>query len=223
MGPRALLVPAVMLTVSGVVAHPLRAAEIDIDPNFTFTGTPPVGAAPWLQIGVADTAAPGTVQVTVTAVDLQGSENVSGLYLNTDPALDSELASLKFSYVSGVDPTSFSAAPDGFKADGDGKYDLLLGFGTGVSGLMGGAGNNQSVFDLSAPGLMATSFEFVSSKGGGTGQYYAAAQVQNTGGSGISGWIGAQSFSVVPLPGAAWLLLSGIAALGVFRRSLVTR
>ena len=53
MRPSGLIVPVLMLTVGGVDAHSAGAATIDIDPNFTFTGTPPVGTAPWLQIQVA--------------------------------------------------------------------------------------------------------------------------------------------------------------------------
>lgn len=60
--------------------------------------------------------------------------------------------------------------------------------------------------DISAPGLTASSFNFLSAPDGGHGPFYTAAHVQSIGAGDASGWV------TVPEP-SSWLL-AGLAALG---------
>jgi hypothetical protein len=53
-----------------------------------FSGAPPAGSPPWLKVAFDDEGTPGSVLFELTALNLVGSEFVSKLYLNLDPALD---------------------------------------------------------------------------------------------------------------------------------------
>jgi hypothetical protein len=191
-------------------AAPVGATTIVYDSSIEFSGgTPPVGAAPWLRATFDDGGGAGKVNLKFEATNLTGSEFVSGLYFNLDPALSP--AALTFGSITKVgtfdDPT-ISTGTDLFKADGDGKFDLLFEFSTSGQGggsLRFGAGESMSL-DISAPGLTASSFNFLSAPDGGHGPFYTAAHVQSIGAGDASGWV------TVPEP-SSWLL-AGLAALG---------
>jgi len=192
-----------------------------------FSGaTAPVGSSPWLTPKFDDENTAGTVVLTVETTNLSGSEFVSGLYLNVDPSIDP--ADLNFS--SPTKTGTFSnpsilLSTDAYKADGDGKYDILLQFSTS-SGNEFGAGEEVEYTITgvgSAAGLLATDFVFLSAPAGGHGPFFAAAHVQSIGAGGDSGWIapepGLDPTSIpVPEPTSITLLSLGLILVAGKRR-----
>jgi len=217
-------ITAALLAATAFVAGNAQATAVQYQYGTTFTGNGPSGSTPWITSTFDDGGSAGSIRLTMWLNGLTSPENVSGMYFNLDPALNP--TSLSFSYVgtwsTGPAADSISTGTDGFKADGDGKYDILFSFPTG-SGFDAGEKVVYDITGLSA--LTANSFAYSSAPGstsGGTGTYYAAAHVQNTtapDGSMSSGWVAASTPpSTVPLPGAAWLFGSGLVGLAGFAR-----
>jgi hypothetical protein len=107
------------------------ASTVTFDFNYQFstTGTSPVGGAPWFTAMFADNATPGSVELTVSTGGLSGSEYVSGLYFNLDPALNpAGLTFLRNSASTGPVSANIDilTAVNTYKADGDGRYDILF-------------------------------------------------------------------------------------------------
>src|SRR6476646_2486969 len=92
--------------------------------NDAFSGTAPASTNVWMEAIVSDITN-GTVQLTVSNLNLTGSENVDELYLNLNPTLDA--TKLNFTYLSGsggFDIPSIIEGTNSYKADGDGLYDI---------------------------------------------------------------------------------------------------
>ena len=198
-----------------------RAALVSYGFDSVFTGTAPVGVSPWLTATFTDIV--DGVRLDVSASGLSGSENVKGFYFNLLSSLNP--AQLQFSFVSGQ-AASVSLGENDFKADGDGRYDILMAYGTGNDGLM--SGQTSSYFISGIASLAAQSFVAFSSPGGGNGTFYAAAHVQNTGSGDFSGWVRpsgytTQPITAAPLPAALTLMLAGVGVLGVFGRNVRAR
>lgn len=198
----------VACAVSGVVllSAGARADSVIYTLDYTFSGTPPSGAAPWVDVNLQDVN-PGTVTLTISNVNLTGQEFNVDVYLNFNPAKN--VSQLSFGYESGssgLSDLSTSNVANFFKADGDGYYDIDVGFATANDGrFMGGDYITYQITGIT--NLVASDFEFPSEMGGGAGEYYAAAKIQGIS-SGLSGWIG--STQPVPEPGfAAFLVLAG--------------
>jgi hypothetical protein len=194
------------------------AASVTYDFNVEFSGgQAPAGPAPWIVATFTDTATPGQVQLTITTSGLTGNESISGLYFNINPALNP--SQLVFTSLNGgsctIAASSIQLGEDAFKADGDGKYDILLNYptGSGVSTFNRTVSSSYDITYSGAGALSAAAFYFLSTPMGGHGPFYAAAHVQNTtgAGSGGSGWVA--PVPSVPLPAAVWLLLSGLTGL----------
>lgn len=181
------------------------AATVSFDFNHVYSGTAPAGSAPWISAVFTDSAS-NQVRLTLSAGGLTGSENVEEAYFNLDPAL--ALGSLSIGYVSGTEADAVDKGVDAFKADGDGRFDLLFQFSPG-SGFDPG---ESAIYDFSYAGLpnafSAASFEFLSAPAGGHGPFLAAAHIQDTGGGAGSGWI-----APVPLPAPLALLAAALAGL----------
>jgi hypothetical protein len=145
------------------------------------------------------------------ATNLVGSEFVSEWYFNFDTDTF-DISSLNISYDSGApEATAIDTGIDTFKADGNGNYDILFSFST--SGDTFGSGETVTYEITSTESITASSFNFGSTpKKNSTESYFSAAHVQGIGSE--SGWIGDQ----VPIPGAAWLLGSGLIGLFFIRR-----
>ncbi len=201
----ALLCP-LTLTANVLIYH------FDIGGDPIFSGTPPAGPPPWIDATFADIA-PGTVQLTVAAVGLTGTEKVTEFYLNLDPALAA--TSLAFGFVSGTGAFNLPAiqtGTDAFKADGDGKYDILFNFSqTPATAFTGGDSVTYQITGIS--GLTASSFVFYSAPAGGHGPFLAAAHVQGISATSTSdtttysGWLAPSQVSPIPEPASAALLL----------------
>jgi hypothetical protein len=190
------------------------------------SGTPPAGAAPWITATI-QTETPGTVLLTIANNGLIGSEFVSGFYLNLNPNFNS--LNLSISYVSSsggflipsVDSGTIERGTDSFKADGDGKYDVLFDFSTS-SGATFGSGGSVTYEISGISGLTADDFVYLSAPNGGHGPFYAAAHVQGIGADGsLSGWVepslGALQFQV-PEPSCGALLSLSLGVFGFVRR-----
>ena len=223
-----LAVACMVALFSGAKANAASGITYNFDHEFS-SGTPPAGPSPWITATIADIS-PGTVQLTIANNGLLGSEFISGFYLNLNTNFSS--LNLSINYVSSlgnftipnIGDGTIERGTDSFKADGDGKYDVLFDFST-VSGKTFGAGESVTYQISGITGLTANDFVFLSAPNGGHGPFYAAAHVQGIGADGsLSGWVepslGAQPI-LVPEPSSAVLLALSLGFLGFTRRSKV--
>ena len=206
------LVAALALTAAA------NATILTYDLSVEFSGaTPPVGAAPWLRATFDDGGSPGSVVMKLTTPNLTATEFVSGWYFNLNPALDPTSLSFSGPVKTGsfTDP-AINLSVDAFKADGDGKYDILLDFATDDGfPTRFGAGDEVTYTITGIPTLTANSFNYLSLPAGGHGPFPTAAHVQSIGPSGAnSGWV------TVPEPATMSVLgIGSIVALVRRRRS----
>src|SRR5262249_23711285 len=150
----------------------------------------------------------GTVQLTVSNLNLTGTENVDQLYLNLNPNLDA--TQLSFNYVSGsggFDLPSILEGTNSFKAHGDGQYNILFNFTSSSDGTHQFTQGEYFTYTITGiPTLTAADFDYLSFPAGGAGPFYAAAHVQRIGSGSLSGWVsadGVTQISPVPEPSAA--------------------
>lgn len=163
------------------LAYKAEATGINYEFGTVFSGqsTPPAAAPPWVEATFLDVT-PGTVQLTVTNVGLSSGEFMSGLYFNINPA--DNVNNLKFSEVSSAGSFTapmISLGEDSFKADGDGKYDILLSFGTS-NGTTFTTDNSITYTITGIASLSSSDFGYQSTPAGGAGPFYAAAHIQGT-------------------------------------------
>jgi len=188
----------------------VKADTLTFNFTNTFSGTGPAASGvPWLQMMFEDVS-PGTVRLTISNSFLTGNEFVSDVYFNLRPTLNPtnlNLANLGSS--GGFSLPTISKGLDAEKADGDGFYDVYLAFGTSSSKRFG-PGEWLSYNLSGIPDLTVNDFPFLSSPGGGTGTFFAAAHVQGIGGGSLSGWVGPTEAIITPVPEPAPVLLVGL-------------
>jgi hypothetical protein len=171
---------------------PLGAATVTYNFGQVSDGTAPAGSPPWLQAVFTDSGLPAnTVQLTLNAGNLQGSEFISCWYFNLNSAMLP--SNLSFS-PSGSNPSILTGA-NMFKAGQDGKFDILLGFST-VSGSQFGNGSSLTL-NITGIGLTANDFNFLS-EAGANGSYASAAHVQSIQPGDANGWINPTSTVLSP-------------------------
>ena len=186
-----------------------ESAQYVFDFNHVFGGTSPASlTTPWIEAEFSDIS-PGVVSLTVSNLHLSGTENVDALYFNLSPSLNPN--SLAFSYQNGAGKfktPDITQGTNAFKAGGDGKYDLLFSFTTGMTDNQRfNSGESMTYFISGIPGLSAADFTYLSAPDGGAGPFFAAAHVQRLGAGSLSGWVATDMISpvVVPEPNASLL------------------
>ena len=188
-----------------------KADTLHLDVGFVFSGTAPSGgSSPWLTADFSSTTA-GTVTLTMKSffTDIGVNQFVTEWDFNIAPSLESSLGTFTFAHVSG--PTaSVSVGGNSFKADGDGFYDIMFGFPTSPSGSRF-KDTLTSVYTITGDSITASSFDFLSAPGGGTGNFKTGAHVQGIPAGEGSGWIGNVA---VPEPGILILLGIAMSAIG---------
>ena len=208
-----------VMGVGGGVSLSAEATTLTFDMSVEFSGAAdPAGPAPWLSATLDDGDTPGSVELTLDNTNLVGGEFVDAWYLNLDPGFDPLDLSFSAPTKAGAfaDPTISLRGPgdgNGFKADGDGRYDILIDFAQSGPNRFG-VGESVTFTLTGIPGLTVDSFDFLSAPDGGNGPFVAAAHVQGIvdTGDGDSGWV------TVPEPGSLALLALGAGALLARRR-----
>jgi hypothetical protein len=210
----------------------LYASDVLFQFDSVFPSNPnPAGPAPWIEACFQDVS-PGTVRLTISNANLAAGEFVGGrgsganggLFFNLNSGLSA--ASLIFSDYSSSG--SFTAPTillgnDGFKADGDGLYDIRFDFATGGSDADRFTGNDSLTYTITGIGtLAAADFGYLSKPAGGNGPFYAAAHVQGLPGD-DSTWIAPAQLAVIPIPEpstvAVFALGAGVLGLALRRKS----
>lgn len=212
---------------------PADAATISLDILFSDGSTSPdyQGIKPWLKINTIDT---GLNQVTMElqVTNLTEPEFVKEWYLNVNDSLN--LSAISFAASSRVgeflDPAIFQST-NTYKADGDGKYDILLSFSEGNSDNETGGQNDRFTsgdiltytvtYNGPAGAFNSSSFDYLSqSSESSYGPFTSAAKINATGADNEgSAWIAAISSGQLPEPTTAiYALLATGLFLGVSRR-----
>ena len=198
------------LATAGVLLASAAFADVTMRLDYVFSGTLPVESlvATFVDTGI------NQVQLTLDTTGLSKTAHVKEWDFNLNPSLNP--TSLTFTAIDGVPGTSppWLTPPglpalqaDGYKADGDGAYDISFNF---TPGFVGGA---LYKYSITATGhtLTAYDFAFLSVKNPASidykGPFFSAAQVQAPGG--IHAWIAATP------DGGTTLILLGGALLGL--------
>src|SRR5262245_33525345 len=87
-GPLTLFAVSTALCFSEWSVDRARATIITFNINSTFSGDSPVASAPWIKIQLNDHGGTGSVDLSISAIGLTGTESLSELCLNLDPSLD---------------------------------------------------------------------------------------------------------------------------------------
>lgn len=221
-----------VLLAAATFASP--AVEFTYNMNQEFSGAQaPGGTAPWVQLKLTDNGLPDdTVKITINNIGLLSGENNSATYINFNDALDLSTLSVSFGTKVGTfsNPT-MSFDENGFKADGDGFFDILIDFANGgnAASVFAGGESIELLFKDSDGALAPIDFAFLSQDAGGHGPFAGAAHIQNTTGAGTggSGWIagpvgvGINPTVIIPTPDAGStlaLLGAGLLTLGLASR-----
>jgi hypothetical protein len=211
------------ICLASLIPFSAKAAPIEFDFGQVFTGVGPVSSVqPWVKATLQDGLTPGTVLLTVSNPNLTGAESVDELYINLNPTYSpNNLIFTLQSSTPGFTIPTISEGVNSFKADGDGKYDVLFQFSQGAGAF--GVGDSI-VYSISGgasiPNLNPMDFAYMSAPAGGNGPFYSAIHVQRitTPAGESSGWVAPlnNQYVVIPEPGSGMLgLLAGAVALAL--------
>lgn len=140
----------------------------------------PDGSSPWIDASFQD-ATGGGVLLTVTNLGLTSSEFMQGngsganggIFFNINPNDDPTSLTFTLKSETANFGTYINTGENAFKADGDGKYDIVFDFSTHL--FAGGASFTYLISGIS--GLTSSDFAYLSEPAGGSGPFYAAAHV----------------------------------------------
>lgn len=175
-----------VLLLAAVLLQPLKAGAVTYVFNFEylFMGPPPQSMdIPWVVATFEDLTG-GGVRFTVQNSATLGEQVIEKLWFNLNPVLDP--TQLTFTFVGssgGFNLPVIGKGADKFKADGDGKYDILFVFDTPWGSPQQYlpdcfSAGEWITYDITGiPGLTASDFWFLSSPAGVVGPFYAAAYI----------------------------------------------
>jgi hypothetical protein len=202
-----------IFAIVALLAAPAAADTLTFYFDTPFNDKPlPDGASPWLTAVFDDEGIEGSVLLTLTA-NLTNGNFISEVYFNLDP--EGSLTSGVVVDRTAPAPTAGLVSPDAYKADGAGYFDFLIQFPTAAADRF--EGTEYITFELFGAGLTAASFDYFSTSSA-NGEWQAAAHIQNISDPEGSTWIAGTGGSEVPVPGAVWLLGSGLIGLVGLRR-----
>jgi hypothetical protein len=218
MGAKGLILKTSAIAAFGLFSLQATAAVVTFEYTESFGDVSPDGPAPWATSVFDDGGSAGSVTLTMSVAAGVNLADVTAMYFNLDPTMDP--TALGFNRDGGSGPTAantdIKTGVDGFKAGGDGLYDILFDFPPppGQQAARFNAGEDL-VYTITGAGLTANSFNFFATPDGGFGPYLSVARFQDTGPlQEDSDWVGA-----VPVPAAVWLFGSGLLGLvGIARR-----
>ena len=181
------LLGIVAVSLTGV----LSASASSLSYNFgaVSDGSAPAGSPPWIQAVLSDTGLPAnTINLTLTAGNLTGSDFVSCWYFNLNPSLDPTHLSFTVSDSTGsFTGPSVQTGVNGFKAGPDGKFDVLVGFASGGDDSTRFTSGDSVSFNITGiSGLTVEDFGWLSTSASGGGAFVSAAHVVS---GDDSGWI----------------------------------
>ena len=179
----------------------------------------PTNPPPWVNATFDDGGTAGTVDLTISALGLDGNnEKIAGVYFNLDPVAFDQ-ADLDAMLFEDLIKTGDLADPDiskiinGFKADGDGFFDILIDLDQDGWELAFNGGDAIQ-YTIVLDSLTANSFDFLSAPdGAGTGLYKSTAHLLSLGTTGDSAWV------TTPEPATIILLVIGGLAVFIRRRA----
>lgn len=201
----------VIVVFSVLFGPPAEATSITLDLDVEFSGgQDPAGTPPWLRAVIDDGGSAGSVKITLIALNLVDEEFITGWYFNVEPSF----LSLTIANTGGVAGTASAYSQNAYKADGDGKYDLLFSYPSGPPAARFVAGAT-SEWTITAAGLTASHFNLLSHPDGGHGPFRTAAHVQGIEGGG-SGWI--TESGEIPEPTTLALVAAGVLGMTARRR-----
>jgi hypothetical protein len=214
------------VTLASIVGIGLAgAAQADVV-TFELTtefsgGQTPTSPGPWGTAVFDDGGGTGTVTLTIST-NLAGDASafVTGWYFNFDPSLD--LSALSITGGRGLPDDSINIGSNAFQADGDGLYDIHLGFDNAPPANRFD-GTDSTIFTItSSEAITASSFDFLSFPAGGHGPFTHAGRIQGTGVDDMgSGWFTGGEPPMIPLPAASLaglLTFAGMAGVRSGRR-----
>ena len=222
MGVKIFVLKACATAALGLFSLHASAASVTFNYTESFGAVPPDGPAPYATAVFDDGNTAGSVTLTMSVAASVNAADVTAMYFNLNPSLDSN--DLLFVRTGGDGPiaanTVITTGTDHAQAGGDGDYDILFDFPPppGQDAAKFNAGETL-VYDITGiASLVATDFNFFATPGPGAGNpgpYLSVARFQSTGfDEEGSDWVGA-----VPVPAAVWLFGSGLLGLvGVARR-----
>lgn len=159
------------------------------------------------------------VQLTLSFANSDTSLKAFEWYFN----FTGNLSTLAIEHDSGLNAVTSGIKSNEFKADGDGFFDILLGFDSGDSNAFNPG--DTATFTFSGTSMTAHSFNAPSAPGGGNGTWNAAVHVGGfTTPRNYSVWQGDNAPNVVvtavPLPAAVW---GGMALMGIVGANQIRR
>jgi hypothetical protein len=196
-----------MLLVAFFVGPRPATAAFQLTMSNAFSGPGTPSAFPVVTI-TQDGA--GAVFLEMDISSLLSSEKVSQWYFNFAPGFPPALA---FQAISGQTAgVTISQANNGFKADGDGRYDILFDFAAGgADAFTGGETSKWRVTVVGGGNISEQDFNDYSAPAGGHGPFISALHLQGT--STGSVWLSeGEDPNLIPAPPS--VILAGIG--GIF-------